>query len=46
LKKQFYATLVDRLNADAHIRPHDVVIVLMQVAKENWSFGNGEGQYA
>jgi 4-oxalocrotonate tautomerase len=46
LKKQFYATLVDRLNAEAHVRPQDVLIVLTEVAKENWSFGNGEAQYA
>jgi 4-oxalocrotonate tautomerase len=46
LKKQFYATLVDRLHSRAHVRPQDVVIVLTEVAKENWSFGNGEAQYA
>ena len=46
LKKQFYASLVERLNAEAHVRPQDVVIVLTEVAKENWSFGNGEAQYA
>ena len=46
LKKHFYATLVDRLNAEAHVRPQDVVILLTEVAKENWSFGNGEAQYA
>ena len=46
LKKQFYASLVDRLNAEAHVRPQDVLIVLTEVAKENWSFGNGEAQYA
>ena len=46
LKKQFYATLVDRLNAEAHVGPQDVVILLTEVAKENWSFGNGEAQYA
>ncbi len=45
LKKQFYATLVDRLNAQAHVRREDVLIVLTEVAKENWSFGNGEAQY-
>jgi 4-oxalocrotonate tautomerase len=46
LKKQFYASLVERLNAEAHVRPQDVLIVLTEVAKENWSFGNGEAQYA
>jgi len=46
LKKQFYATLVDRLSAEADVRPQDVLIALTEVAKENWSFGNGEAQYA
>ena len=46
VKKQFYASLVGRLNSEAHVRPQDVLIVLTEVAKENWSFGNGEAQYA
>jgi 4-oxalocrotonate tautomerase len=46
LKKTFYATLADRLHSRAQVRPQDVVIVLTEVAKENWSFGNGEAQYA
>jgi 4-oxalocrotonate tautomerase len=46
LKKQFYAALADRLSAEANVRPQDVLIVLTEVAKENWSFGNGEAQYA
>lgn len=45
LKKQFYATLVDRLNTQAHVLREDVLIVLTEVAKENWSYGNGEAQY-
>jgi 4-oxalocrotonate tautomerase len=40
------ATLVDRLNTQADVRPEDVLIVLTEVAKENWSFGNGEAPYA
>jgi 4-oxalocrotonate tautomerase len=46
LKRQFYATLVERLEAEAKVRPQDVMIVLTEVAKENWSFGNGEAPYA
>ncbi len=46
LKKQFYATLVERLQAEAEVRPQDVLIVLTEVAKENWPFGNGEAPYA
>jgi 4-oxalocrotonate tautomerase len=46
LKKQFYASLVERLHSQVQVRPQDVVIVLTEVAKENWSFGNGEAPYA
>jgi 4-oxalocrotonate tautomerase len=46
LKKQFYAAVVERLRAEASVRPQDVLIVLTEVAKENWSFGNGEAPYA
>jgi len=46
LKRQFYATVAERLTAEADVRPEDVLIVLTEVAKENWSFGNGEAQYA
>jgi 4-oxalocrotonate tautomerase len=45
LKQRFYAAVVERLTAEAKVRPQDVVIVLTEVAKENWSFGNGEAQY-
>ena len=31
---------------DLNIRKEDVFISLVEVAKENWSFGNGEAQYA
>jgi 4-oxalocrotonate tautomerase len=46
LKQRFYATVAERLEAEAKVRPQDVLIVLTEVAKENWSFGNGEAQYA
>ena len=46
LKQRFYARVVGRLSAEAKVRPQDVVIVLTEVAKENWSFGNGVAQYA
>lgn len=45
-KKQFYAALVDRLVSQVGVRAEDVLIVLTEVAKENWSFGNGVAQYA
>ena len=46
LKQRFYANLVERLEAEANVRPQDVMIVLTEVVKENWSFGNGVAQYA
>ena len=46
LKKMFYKRIVDGLHAELQMRPEDVVINLVEVAKENWSFGGGIAQYA
>jgi phenylpyruvate tautomerase PptA (4-oxalocrotonate tautomerase family) len=43
-KKAFYRRVADDL-AELGLRKQDVVINLVEVAKENWSFGNGEMQY-
>ena len=45
-KKALYRGIVERLEKSPGIRPQDVFINLVEVAKENWSFGNGEAQYA
>jgi len=45
-KKLLYKTIVDGLNAQLAVRPEDVFINLVEVKKENWSFGNGLAQYA
>jgi len=45
LKQRFYKTLADRLHEGVKIRKEDVFINLVEVPKENWSFGNGEAQY-
>jgi phenylpyruvate tautomerase PptA (4-oxalocrotonate tautomerase family) len=45
-KKALYKRIVDRLAANPGLRPEDVLINLVEVAKENWSFGNGAAQYA
>ena len=45
-KRALYAAIVRNLSADPGVRPEDVFIVLVEVAKENWSFGNGIAQYA
>ena len=46
VKKNLYADLAARLNRDADVRPDDVLVCLVEVTKENWSFGNGVAQYA
>jgi phenylpyruvate tautomerase PptA (4-oxalocrotonate tautomerase family) len=45
-KKLRYNTIVDCLNAQLAVRLEDVFINLVEVKKENWSFGNGVAQYA
>jgi phenylpyruvate tautomerase PptA (4-oxalocrotonate tautomerase family) len=46
MKKAFYKRIADDLSAQLKVRPEDVVINLVEVAKENWSFGGGIAQYA
>jgi phenylpyruvate tautomerase PptA (4-oxalocrotonate tautomerase family) len=46
LKKAFYKRIVDDFVDQLHGRPDDIVINLVEVAKENWSFGHGIAQYA
>ncbi len=45
LKKKFYRRIADDLHAELQVRTEDVFISLVEVDKENWSFGNGEMQY-
>lgn len=44
-KKALYRSIARRLAVTPGIRPADVFINLVEVVKENWSFGNGEAQY-
>ena len=44
VKKGFYRTLADRLRERVGLRPEDLVVNLVEVKRENWSFGNGEAQ--
>ena len=46
LKKAFYARVAADLNARLGLRTEDVFINLVEVTKENWSFGKGVAQYA
>jgi phenylpyruvate tautomerase PptA (4-oxalocrotonate tautomerase family) len=45
-KRALYESIVARLAAAVDLRPEDAWINLVEVAKENWSFGNGEASYA
>jgi 4-oxalocrotonate tautomerase len=46
LKRNFYKAVADGLHERLGMRREDVVISLVEVRKENWSFGNGIAQYA
>ena len=46
MKKAFYKAICESLVNKLKVRPQDIVINLVEVNKENWSFGNGEMQYA
>jgi 4-oxalocrotonate tautomerase len=46
MKRAFYKAIADGLHARLGLRREDVLISLVEVRKENWSFGNGEAQYA
>jgi 4-oxalocrotonate tautomerase len=46
VKKAFYRKIADELHARAGVRRQDVFISLIDAAREDWSFGNGEMQYA
>jgi phenylpyruvate tautomerase PptA (4-oxalocrotonate tautomerase family) len=45
-KKALFARIVELLSQKPGLRKEDVFINLLEVAKENWSFGNGIAQYA
>jgi len=45
IKKNLYADIVARLGRALDVRPDDVLISLVEVTKENWSFGNGLATY-
>ena len=45
-KKAFFKAIADGLHERLGLRREDVFINLVEVSKENWSFGNGIAQYA
>jgi phenylpyruvate tautomerase PptA (4-oxalocrotonate tautomerase family) len=46
VKKALYAAIAERLERDSGVRTDDVLISLIEVTKENWSFGGGKATYA
>jgi len=45
-KKALYAWIVDNLSEAPGIRREDVIINLVETKRENWSFGDGQAQFA
>ena len=45
-KRALYARIAVLVSERAEIRPADVLVSLVEVTKENWSFGDGMAQYA
>jgi phenylpyruvate tautomerase PptA (4-oxalocrotonate tautomerase family) len=46
VKKQFYRRIADEIHEKARVRKEDVWISLVDSGREDWSFGNGDMQYA
>ena len=46
VKKALFARIAKLLKEAPGVSPEDVFVNLVEVAKENWSFGNGLAQYA
>ena len=45
-KKLIYKTIADKLAINPGIRKEDIFILLIDTPRENWSYGNGEAQFA
>jgi phenylpyruvate tautomerase PptA (4-oxalocrotonate tautomerase family) len=46
MKKALYKSIAEGLHRELQVPMGDVLISLVEVKKENWSFGNGIAQYA
>lgn len=45
-KKALFTRIAEILSSNPGIRPENILINLLEVPRENWSFGNGIAQYA
>ena len=46
MKKALYRRIAELLHQELGVRMEDVLVNLVEVGKENWSFGDGKAQYA
>jgi len=46
MKKSLYTRIAELLAENPGVRKQDVLVSLVEVSKENWSFGDGVAQYA
>lgn len=46
MKKALYKRIAELLHQELGVRMEDVLVNLVEVGKENWSFGEGKAQYA
>jgi len=44
-KRKLFQRIAEIMAKNPGLRPQDLMISLVEVAWENWSFGNGESQY-
>lgn len=44
-KRKLFQRMAEIMAKNPGLRPQDLMINLVEVAWENWSFGNGESQY-
>ena len=44
-KRKLFKRMAELLSENPGLRPQDLMVSLVEVAWENWSFGNGEAQY-
>jgi 4-oxalocrotonate tautomerase len=44
-KRALFKRMAELLSDTPGLRPEDLLVNLIEVSWENWSFGNGEGQY-
>jgi len=46
VKKAFYRAIAEGIHSKTGLRKEDIIINLVEVKRENWSFGNGDMPFA